>query len=347
MKMKPLGRTGLEVSQFCLGTMTWGTQNTVADACDQIAMAEEAGLNFMDTAEMYPTTPISAETQGDTERVIGEWIKQGGARDKWIIATKVTGAGYRNVRDGAPISKETMRAGLEASLKSMNLDYIDLYQLHWPNRGSYCFRQNWTYDPTHQNSAEIADHMAEVLNCADAMIKAGKIRAIGLSNESAWGTAKWLRLSEEMGLPRMASIQNEYALLYRLYDTDLAELSHHEDIGLMAYSPLAAGMLTGKYRNGAMPEGSRFFIQGKVAERNTPRAHEAVELYAAIAEKHGMSLTQMSMAFCLTRPFMMSAIFGATTRAQLEEILSAKDIVLSDDCIRDITKAHRTCPMPF
>ena len=347
MKMNRLGRTDIEVSALCLGTMTWGTQNTADDACNQIAACEEAGLNFMDTAEMYPVTPLSKETQGDTERCIGEWVKRGGNRDKWVIATKVSGSGYTNVRDGAPISKATMTAALEASLKSMITDYVDLYQLHWPNRGSYMFRQNWNYNPTGQNTADVRAHMEEVLDFADELVKAGKIRAIGLSNESCWGAMQWVRMSEEKGLPRMASVQNEYSMLCRLFDTDMAEMAHHEHVGLLSFSPLATGYLTGKYRNGAVPEGSRRDIQAHRDSRGTDRCHEAVEAYLALATRHGLNLTQMSLAFCIQRPFMTSTIFGATKMDQLEEILGAKDLVLSDEVMAEINQINRAIPMPY
>ncbi|MEM9715098.1 MAG: aldo/keto reductase [Pseudomonadota bacterium] len=347
MKMNRLGRTDIEVSALCLGTMTWGTQNTANDACDQIARCEEAGLNFMDTAEMYPVTPISAETQGDTERCIGEWVKRGGNRDKWVIATKVSGAGLRHVRGGEPISPTTMDAALEQSLKSMNTDYVDLYQLHWPNRGSYMFRQNWNYDPTKQDKAEALTHMEAVLDWAEARIKEGKIRAIGLSNESCWGIMNWVRLAEDKGLPRVASVQNEYSMLCRMFDTDMAEMTHHEDVGLLSFSPLATGYLTGKYQNGNVPAGSRRDIQAHRDQRGTERCFEAVDAYQALADKHGLNLAQMSLAFCMQRPFMTSTIFGATKMDQLEEILGAKDLVLSDEVMAEINQVHQRIPYPF
>ena len=206
MSYNTLGNTDLKVSEICLGTMTWGTQNTEAEGHAQIDLALDHGVNFLDTAEMYPTGPLSKETQGDTERVIGSWIAASKRRDDIIIATKVSGEGYANVRDGAPISRETITIALENSLRSMQTDYIDLYQLHWPNRGSYMFRKNWTYDPTGQNKAETLDHMAEVLSCLEDMRRQGKIRHFGLSNESSWGTAQWLRLADEQDLPRVVSI---------------------------------------------------------------------------------------------------------------------------------------------
>ena len=319
MIYRELGRTGLKVSAICLGSMTWGTQNTTDEGHAQIDMALDRGVNFIDTAEMYPTNPLSKETQGDTERVIGEWVAKSGRRDEVIIATKVSGEGYKNVRDGAPISPETINQALENSLRSLQTDYVDLYQLHWPNRGSYMFRQNWTYDPTRQDRANTIAHMEEVLDCLNGHIKAGKIRHIGLSNESAWGTAQWLRLSEERGLPRMASIQNEYSLLCRLFDTDMAELAHNEDVGLLAFSPLACGMLSGKYKAGTnVPAGSRMSIGSDLGGRVTDRVWPAIDAYLEIARETGLDATQLALAWCYTRPFMASAIIGATSLEQLE-----------------------------
>ena len=235
MKKNPLGRTGMEVSQLCLGTMTFGTQTDEADAHAQIDAALAAGVNFLDTAEMYPVNPISAETVGDSEAIIGNWNARTGRRGDYILATKHSGEGMQAVRDGAPITAETIPATIEGSLRRLKTDYIDLYQFHWPNRGSYMFRKNWQYDPGGNDRAEVLDNMAGCLESLKAQVDKGNIRAFGLSNESAWGTAQWLRLAEETGGPRVASIQNEYSLLCRLYDTDLAELSVYEDVGLLAF----------------------------------------------------------------------------------------------------------------
>ncbi len=257
MKMNPLGRTGMMVSELCLGTMTFGTQTSEAEAHAQIDMALAAGVNFVDTAEMYPVNPVSKDTVGDSEAIIGNWNAKTGRRGDYILATKHSGEGLAAVRDGEPISSKTIAPTIEGSLKRLKTDYIDLYQFHWPNRGSYMFRKNWTYDPSGQNREETLANMEDCLEALQAQVDKGNIRAFGLSNESAWGTAQWLRLSEEKGYPRLASIQNEYSLLCRMYDTDLAELSVNEDVGLMAFSPLGTGLLTGKYQNGAVPEGSR------------------------------------------------------------------------------------------
>jgi aryl-alcohol dehydrogenase-like predicted oxidoreductase len=347
MKYRRLGRTDLMVSSLCLGSMTWGTQNTEAEGHAQIDMSLDHGINFIDTAEMYPTTPMSKETQGDTERVIGTWIAKSGKREQIVLATKITGEGNKNVRDGAPIIRKTLEEALGSSLKSLQTDYIDLYQLHWPNRGSYMFRQNWTFDPTGQDSEAVAANMLEVLETLDGFVKEGKIRYVGLSNESAWGTMRWLQVAEANGYPRMQSVQNEYSLLCRLYDTDMAELTHHEDVGLLAFSPLAAGLLTGKYNNQETPAGSRRSINDSLGGRINPRIWPAIDAYIAIAEKHGLDPVHMALAWCQQRPFVTSAIFGATSLDQLGRIISGKDIVLGDDVMDAINEAHKEHPLPY
>lgn len=347
METKELGRTGIKVSDMCLGTMTFGTQTSLDEGCRQIDMALDHGITFLDTAEMYPTNPLSKETQGDTERVIGAWVERSGRRSEMVIATKVSGAGYMNVRDGADMGPDTIRLALEASLTSLKTDYVDLYQLHWPNRGSYMFRQNWTFDPTGQDKAATLEHMEEVLEALGDLIAEGKIRSVGLSNESAWGSAQWLRLAEDKGLPRMATVQNEYSLLCRMFDTDLAELSHNEDLGLLAFSPLAAGLLSGKYQGGAVPDGSRKTFAHDLGGRFTPMALQAVERYLGIAARHDLSPVHMALAWCRSRPFMTSVIFGATTEAQLVDVLDGLDLVLSAEVIDEITEAYLEFPMPY
>ncbi|MDJ0992117.1 MAG: aldo/keto reductase [Dinoroseobacter sp.] len=348
MQINTLGRGGLRVTPFCLGTMTFGSQTDEADAHAQIDAALAAGLNFVDTAEMYPVNPIRAETVGRTEEIIGGWnAANSGRRGDYVLATKVSGEGLKAVRDGAPISRQTIEAAVDASLRRLKTDYIDLYQLHWPNRGSYHFRQNWGYDPSRQNTVDTIAHMEEVLETCDALIRAGKLRQVGMSNESAWGVSQWVRIAETRGLPRIASIQNEYSLLCRLFDTDLAEASLNEDVPCLAFSPLAAGLLTGKYQNGAVPEGSRKSFVGDLGGRATDRVYPAVDAYADIAGRHGVDLVHMSLAFAASRPFMGSVILGATTLAQLEHILRGLDLSLSDDVIADINGAHRKHPLPY
>ncbi len=347
MKMNPLGRTGLMVSELCLGSMTWGTQNTEAEGHDQITRALERGINFIDTAEMYPVNPKTAATQGRSEEVIGTWLAATGRRDDIILASKITGPGMGYIRSGGPITAEGVRAAVEGSLRRLQTDHIDLYQLHWPNRGSYMFRQNWAYDPSGRDTAAVLDDTAATLEALAAEVARGTIRHVGLSNETAWGTAQFLALAEANGWPRAASIQNEYSLLCRLYDTDLAELSAHEDVGLLAFSPLAGGLLTGKYQGGAIPEGSRMSIVSDLGGRKTARVFPAVQAYLDIAARHGLDPVQMALAWTLTRPFMASSIFGATTMAQLDVALGAADITLSDAVLDEIGTAHRAHPMPF
>ncbi|QTN35988.1 aldo/keto reductase [Cognatishimia activa] len=347
MKRNPLGQTDITVSALSLGTMTFGTQTPKDDAFQQMDMALEAGIDFWDTAEMYPVNPIAAEHTGRSEEFLGDWFEKTGRRNEVVLATKHSGAGLKIWRDGAPISSQTISEAIDGSLKRLKTDHIDLYQFHWPNRGSYMFRQNWTYDPSGQNKAETLAHMEDALEALQKEVDKGRIRAFGLSNESAWGTAQWLRISEDKGLPRVASVQNEYSLMCRMYDTDLAELSVNEDVGLMAFSPLATGYLTGKYRNGAIPKGSRMDINGNLGGRVSDRAPAAVEAYMAVAQKHGLDLVHMSLAWCMQRPFMMSAIFGATSVEQLAHIIAGKDLVLSPEVMKDIDAAHRAHPMPY
>jgi aryl-alcohol dehydrogenase-like predicted oxidoreductase len=347
MKYRKLGRTELSVSEICLGTMTWGTQNPEAEAHAQMDYAVEQGINFFDTAELYPTTPVSAETYGRTEEIIGSWLKQGGRREKVILASKIAGGGRPHIREGRGISAQTIREAVDASLARLQTDYMDLYQIHWPNRGHYHFRGSWTFDASKQDRAQAAAEIAEILGTLGELVAAGKIRAIGLSNETAWGTLKYLRLSEDNGLPRVASIQNEYNLLYRTFDLDLAEVAHHEDVGLLAYSPLAAGILTGKYQNGHRPEGSRATINKDLGGRLQPHQEPAAKAYVDVAAKHDLDPAQMALAFCLTRPFMASVIIGATSMEQLKTDVGAANVTLTEDVLADIAKVYRLYPMPI
>lgn len=347
MKYNQLGTTSLKVSEICLGTMTWGTQNSQAEAHAQLDYAVDHGVNFVDTAELYPTTPLSAETQGRTEEITGTWLKARGKRDKMIVATKITGKGPKWIRGGVGISPAELRSAVEGSLKRLQIDTIDLYQLHWPNRGSYHFRQNWRYDPSKQNTAETKKHIVETLSCLKDLQAEGKIRYAGLSNETCWGAAQFLNIAEQRDLPRMVSIQNEYNLMCRQFDLDWAELAHHESVGLLAYSPLATGLLTGKYDGKNVPEGSRLSIHKDLGGRYVEGIGEVLTAYQDVAKRHGVSLTQMSMAFCLNRPFMTSVIIGATTIEQLQENIAAKEVKLSQDALKDIDKVYRRYPMPF
>ncbi|MCG7574219.1 aldo/keto reductase [Phaeobacter sp. CNT1-3] len=348
MQKKEMGRTGVMVTDMCLGTMTFGTQTTEAEGHRQIEMALDHGLNFMDTAEMYPVNPVAKETIGRTEEIIGNWIAANpGRRDEFVLATKHSGAGLMAVRDGAPITADSIPSTVEGSLKRLKTDCIDLYQFHWPNRGSYMFRKHWNYDPSSQNRADTVANIEDTLGALQREVEKGNIRYFGLSNESAWGTTQWVNAADRLDLPRVATIQNEYSLLCRMYDTDLAEVSVNEDVGLICYSPLAAGLLTGKYQNGVVPKGSRMDINGDLGARKTDRAFAAVDAYAALAAEHGLNLTNMSLAWARQRPFMCSVIFGATTEAQLQHILDGKDLVLSDEVMAAIDEIHKQHPLPF
>ncbi|MFN4205205.1 MAG: aldo/keto reductase [Agrobacterium albertimagni] len=347
MKMNRLGRTDILVSEICLGTMTWGSQNTREEAYAQMDYALEHGVNFFDTAELYPTTPLSAETYADTERLIGDWFEKTGNRDKVVLATKVAGPGRPYIREGKPITGAVVKEALDASLKRLKTDYVDLYQIHWPNRGHFHFRGAWNYNPYKQDKAKASADIAETLDALGDCVKAGKLRAVGLSNETTWGTQKYLSLAEAKGLPRVATIQNEYNLLYRHYDLDLAELSHHEDVGLLAYSPLAGGILSGKYLDGDKPAGSRGSINGDIGGRLVPHQEAATRAYVELAKAHDLDPSAMALAFCLTRPFMASVIIGATTLEQLKTNIGAAELTLSDEVMQEIAKIHRLYPMPI
>lgn len=346
---RPLGRSGIEISALCLGSMTWGSQNTTAEAASQIDRALESGVDFIDTAEMYPTTPLLPATQGDTERAIGAWLASTGRRHDVTIATKITGNGRVALNGGDDITGARVRDSLESSLKRLGTDVVDLYQLHWPNRGSYHFRQNWQYDATTQRGKHgreaVRENIRDVLETCRDLIDEGKIRAIGLSNESAWGVTQFVDVAEKGGLPRVASIQNEYNLLVRLFDTDLAEVAHHEDVGLLAFSPLAAGILSNKYANATIPDGSRRSLNDDLGGRWTPASAAASERYAALAADVGLDPAQLALAFCLTRPFMTSVIIGATTMAQLDTNLAAGHVVLTGETMNAIDDLHREFPM--
>jgi aryl-alcohol dehydrogenase-like predicted oxidoreductase len=346
MKMIPLGTTGLTVTELCLGTMTWGSQNTESEGHAQADLALDRGLTFWDTAEMYPVAPVLAETVGRTEEIIGSWLAARGGRSRLVIATKITGKG-QIVRPGEPVTGRAMRAAVEGSLRRLRTDYIDLYQLHWPNRGSYHFRQQWSYAPHGADRAAETAHMTDVLTTAKALVDEGKIRAIGLSNESVWGAARWLHLADTLGLPRMASVQNEYSLLCRQFDTDWAEFSMIEGMPLLAFSPLACGLLSGKYAGDVTPEGTRRSRTPDLGGRITPRVFPAVAAYLGIAARHGLDPCQMAIAFCRSRPFTTIPIIGATDLQQLEVNIGAAGVQLSPDVLAEIAAAHREHPMPY
>ena len=347
MKYQKLGTSELTVSRICLGTMTWGSQNTEKEAHSQLDLALDAGVTFIDTAEMYPTTPGTPENVGHTEEFLGNWFAKSGARDKTVLATKATGKGNSRVRDGEPLSGDAIRRAVEGSLKRLQTEWIDLYQLHWANRGSYHMRQNWAYEPSRQTKGEMDAHVEDVLRTMAALQTEGKIREWGLSNETVWGTAQFVFMAEAEGLPKPISIQNEYSLLCRHFDLDFAELCHHEGIDLMAWSPLGSGLLSGKYVSGDIPKGSRRDLQEKLNGRLTPQSEAATKAYVELAQAHGLKPSHMALAFCLSRPFTGAAIIGATDLEQLEENLGASDLVLTEEVMGGIQEIRRQYPTPM
>lgn len=346
MDYRPLGRTDLKVSAICLGTMTWGLQNTQDDAFEQMNYALEQGVTFWDTAEMYAVPP-SAETYGKTEIIMGNWFKETGRRKDVILASKVAGPGRPWIRGGnAYLDRKNITVALEDSLKRLQTDYLDLYQLHWPNRPHYNFG-NTHPDLSHINGAEQEENFLAVLDTLDLLIKEGKIRHVGLSNETAWGAMKYLQLSKTHTLPRMVSIQNEYSILCRIFEDDLSEVALLEDIGLLAYSPLAGGVLSGKYLDGNPPKGSRHTLSGFRSHRTTDAANNAVREYMTLADKHGLDVCQMGLAFAYSRPFMTSVIIGATSMTQLKSDIAAADITLNSEIIKSINALDAKYPRPF
>lgn len=345
MERRPIGRTGMESAVIGLGTMTWGSRNTEAEGHAQMDRAVEAGVNLLDAAEMYPVPP-SAETYGRTEAVIGSWLAADRTRrEKVVIASKVTGPADRfpYMRDGAPrLDRKNIVAAVEASLKRLRTDVIDLYQLHWPDRATNFFGQlGYRHDP---DAAETP--LAESLGTLDDLVKAGKLRAIGLSNETPWGLMEALRLSDRLGLPRVATIQNPYSLLNRSFEVGLAEMAIREDCGLLAYSPLGFGVLSGKYLGGARPAGARITEHPVYARYITPRAEAATARYVAIAREAGLDPAQMALAYVNSRPFLTANLIGATSLAQLEANLAAAALTLSADVLHAIEAVHADNPNP-
>ncbi len=345
MEYRKLGKTGLEISLIGLGTMTWGRQNTQSEGFEQMDYAIERGINFFDTAEMYAIPPTET-TYGTTETIIGNWFKARANRDKVILASKIAGPGLPWIRDGSLINKDTIIQAVEDSLTRLQTDYMDLYQLHWPNRGSYHFGKTWDFVPAFDPQAE-EDNFLEVLNTLQGLIQAGKIRHIGLSNETAWGTQKWLQLAKDHNLPRMASIQNEYSLLCRHFEPDLSEIAYSEELGLLAWSPLARGILSGKYLNGARPEGARLTIETRPEHRVGPQVDAATQKYLELARRFDLDPCQMALAFVNSRPFVTSTLIGATRMEQLRSNIDSIDITLPDEVLKGIGEIHREYPMAF
>lgn len=350
MEYSTLGSSNLSVSRICLGSMTWGQQNSQEDANQQIDYALSQGINFIDTAEMYAVPP-SPDTYGKTETIIGNWLAANPERRKEVVlATKIAGPGLPWVRNAGPITGEAIIAAVDASLKRLQTDYIDLYQLHWPNRTSPHFGKQFPNQFKFSDfdaKKEEAD-MLEILQALNECIKAGKIHHIGLSDDTPWGINTYLKLSAKYDLPRMVSIQNEFSLLHAKDWPYLIENCLHEDVAYLPWSPLAGGMLSGKYLDGKMPEGSRWtYSQRNGIFRDTPAANEAVKAYMEVAKKHGYTPCQLALAWCDQIDGVTSTIIGATSLEQLKEDIDAFSKPLSDDAISDINLVFRKYPMPF
>ena len=342
MNYKKLGNTGLDVSTICLGTMTWGEQNTAEEAFNQMDFALDEGVNFWDTAELYAVPPRK-ETYGHTEIIIGNWFEKNKKRDKVILATKVAGPARDYLRKGEnSFVGKNLENALNDSLIRLKTDYIDLYQLHWPERNVNNFgRLSYSHKENNWNQFE------DVLGELNKYIDKGKIRYVGLSNETPWGVMNYLRASKEKNLPRMMSVQNPYSLLNRSYEIGLSEVSIREEIGCLAYSPLASGYLSGKYRNNSFPKGSRMERDFDFWTRyRKPNTEKAVELYYEISQKYGLDMSQLSLKFCEIQDFMTSVIIGATTMEQLKTNIESVNINLSNDVIKEINNVQTIYPNP-
>ena len=343
MKYTTLPNTNIKVSKICLGTMTWGNQNTELDGHTQLDYALDRGINFIDTAELYPV-PATPETHGSTSKIIGTWLKKTGHRDKVVIASKIVGRTSDYV---AHIRKDgfgSIQDAVDKELKRLQTNYIDLYQLHWPERLTNTFgKRNYVHEP----NDEWQDNFNEVLHALDKQIKAGKIRHVGLSNEKAWGTMRFLEEHKmNIDLPRMITIQNSYSLLNRTFEGDIAEVSIRENIGLLAYSTLAFGMLTGKYTDGTASPNSRLNLFPGMARYSGERSKKATEKYLQLAKMNNMSLTQMALAFVNQQPFLTSNIVGATNMEQLKENIDSINIDLNEEILKKINAIHAEIPNP-
>ncbi|MDP3856765.1 MAG: NADP(H)-dependent aldo-keto reductase [Stagnimonas sp.] len=336
MEYRPLGRTDLKVSLLGLGTMTWGEQNSEAEAHAQMDRAVAEGVNFFDAAEMYPVPP-RAETQGRTEQYIGSWFARTGRRTDIVLATKVTGPGmFPYLRGGSCLDRASVLAACDASLQRLRTDWIDLYQVHWPQRPTNFFGQ-LGYTPQERDGPGIE----ETYGALAELVQAGKVRQLGISNETPWGLAEYLRLERERGWPRIASIQNPYSLLNRSYEVGLAEFAHREQVGLLAYSPLAMGKLSGKYENGQKPPDARLTLFSRFQRYSTPEADAATAEYLQLARAHGLDPAQMALAYVSSRPFVTSTLIGATTPAQLTSNLASVRLSLGKDVLAGIEAIHR------
>jgi len=347
MQYSTLGHTDIKVSRICLGTMTWGEQNTQQQAYEQMDYALEQGVNFWDTAELY-SVPPKAETYGSTETIIGNWFAKNGRRDKVVLASKIAGPAefVEHIRHGKTrFNKATIETALNASLQRLQTDYLDLYQLHWPERSTNFFGQLGFDYPLRKE--EDLTPIAETLEALSEQVKAGKIRSIGLSNETAWGTMNFLHLAKSMGLEKIVSVQNPYNLLNRSYEVGLAEIVHQENVGLLAYSPLAFGVLSGKYVQG-MPENARITLFPRFDRYFSPQADAATQAYVDLAKEHGLSAAQMALAYVNSRPFVTANIIGATNLLQLKENIESINLQLGDEILQGIEAIHRryTYPSP-
>ena len=344
MKFKKLGHTNIDVSLICLGTMNMGEQNTQEEGFEQMDFSFEQGVNFFDTAEVYAVPPRQ-ETQGKTEEIIGNWFVKSKKREKIILATKMVGPGVEWIRNGGGnYTEKNMTIAIDGSLKRLQTDYIDLYQLHWPERNTNYFgKRNYEHDLQEDKSNDIES----VLKSLKKFVDQGKIKYIGVSNETPWGLSKFLEVADQLNLPRIVSVQNPYNLLNRAYDIGMSEISCREKVGLLAYSPLAIGYLSGKYRNNKIPKNSRIDLFGDFWTRyKEDNAKKAVDDYYKLAKENGLTLTQMALAFVNSRPFMTSNIIGATTMEQLKENIGTGDIDLSDEIIDKINLIHANNPNP-
>ena len=340
MKYKKLSNTDLEVSLLCLGTMTYGEQNSEKEAHEQLDYSIAHGINFIDTAEMYAIPP-KEETQGKTEEIIGTWLSKRKDRDKIVLATKVAGPGMEYLRGGSRLSRKHIMQAADDSLKRLQTDYIDLYQVHWPERKSNFFgRLGYEY------SDEMGVSIEETLEAMSDLVKSGKVKYIGISNETPWGTNMYLQLAKDAGYEKIISIQNPYSLLNRIYEVGLAEISQHEGVGLLAYSPLGFGQLTGKYIN-KTDENTRLGLYGDWFTRySNQNCLDAVREYSQIADKHNISLTHLALAFVNTQPFVTSNIIGATTMDQLKENIESINIDLNEEILEEVNEVHLNQPNP-
>lgn len=343
MRYTTIPQTDIRVSKICLGTMTYGQQNTEAEAHEQLSYALDQGINFIDTAEMY-SIPGRKETQGSTERYIGSWLKDQ-KREDLVVATKITGPMpyFNYLRDNLGFSREVIHSALDQSLKRLQTDYVDVYQLHWPERNVNFFGQR---NYKHKENEAWTDNFHEVIETLDGLVKEGRIRHYGVSNETSWGVMRQLQESDKHGLARCKTIQNPYSLLNRTFEINLAEVSMREKVGLLAYSPLAFGVLSGKYLGGRMPEKSRIKLFPNYSRYSNPQALHLTEKYKEMADRHGLSLTHLSLAFVNQRPFVTSNIIGATTMEQLRENISSIDIELSEEMLSEIDEIQNLQPNP-